>query len=466
MARRLLGLAIATAMVLLPNAASAQKGQQIFDFLLQQADREIQRQQQQELHRNQQQELSRLRQQFVVQWQACHRDDLDACDRALDYSYLGANDRQALLRKRAAIINAQHEATERVRRERIEAEFEERQRQLAEQAERIEHERRAAAEAEIQLALARAAQTRTEPVSQIITGALPSASSPAPATIAIAVLLLAIFVFCDATTIRAWYARVPRLTFASGASAPRAAATISGIAEPTAASVAERSPVAVVVTASPAPRDTIGAIAALELAHAYLDEVRVADTPAFDDKDGRKHQLNSLSLAARQLDAAGRLDPDAVLEGELPDGTPFCFSINELKAEALLLEGLTHQIYDTKRALPALVAATKLNPNHPNAFFVLGLTHAANRNKAASVAALQRAVALDPKNITYRKELNRVESLSGAEIAAYRATRAGEKIYDASVLSWNIFAVVWNITTFPLRVVVGIFRMLGLTGFR
>ena len=74
-------------------------------------------------------------------------------------------------------------------------------------------------------------------------------------------------------------------------------------------------------------------------------------------------------------------------------------------------------------------------------------------------------MALDPKNIAYRKELNRVQNVSGAEIAAYRATRAGEKVFDASVTTWNIFAIVWNIVTFPLRIVVGIFRLLRLHPF-
>lgn len=223
----------------------------------------------------------------------------------------------------------------------------------------------------------------------------------------------------------------------------------------------------------PQMRDTPGAIAALELARAYLEEVRDADRPAFDDTDTRKHHLNTLALAAKQLDAAQKLDPDAMLEGQDDRDIPYRCSIDELKAEALLLEGLTHQTYDIKRAIPALRKATTLNPNSPTAFYVLGLTHAANRNKAEAVAAFEHAVALDPKNIAYRKELNRVESLSAAEIAGYKATRAGEKIFDAGIktanagiMAWNIFAVLWNIATFPIRFVFGIFRFLGLAGFR
>ena len=175
----------------------------------------------------------------------------------------------------------------------------------------------------------------------------------------------------------------------------------------------------------------------------------------------RKHLLNTLALAGKQLDLAQKLDRDAVLEISNDEGA-FRYTLNELKAEALLLEGITHQLYDLRRALPALVAATQAQPTTRRAFYVLGLAHAANLHKADAVAALEKAVALDPKNLSYRKELNRAESLTGAEIAAYRATRAGERIVDTAATTWNIFAIVWNIVTFPLRVVVAIFRALRL----
>lgn len=226
-------------------------------------------------------------------------------------------------------------------------------------------------------------------------------------------------------------------------------------------------------------RDTPGAIAALELARAYIEEVRAADTPGLEDHDVRKHHLNTLALASKQLDAAQKLDPDAILEGEDEKEIPYRYSINELKAEALLLEGITHQTYDLKRAIPALRKATTLNPNSARAFYVLGLTHAANMNKTDAVAAFERAVALDPKNLAYRKELNRAESISVGVIAAYKATRAGERVFDAGVktanvgifiynigvYTWNVFAFTWNVLTFPFRLVLKIFgvfdRILG-----
>jgi tetratricopeptide (TPR) repeat protein len=231
--------------------------------------------------------------------------------------------------------------------------------------------------------------------------------------------------------------------------------------------------------APPAVRDTPGAIAALELAYAYIEEVREAETPGLEDHDLRKHHLNTLALASKQLDAAETIDPDAILEGQDEKEIPYRYSINELKSEALLLEGLTHQTYDVKRAIPALRKATTLNPNSARAFYVLGLTHAANMNKGEAVAAFERAVALDPKNLAYRKELNRAQSLSAGTIAAYKATRAGEKIFDAGVktanagifiynigvYTWNVFAFTWNVLTFPFRLVLKIFgvfdRMMG-----
>jgi hypothetical protein len=223
--------------------------------------------------------------------------------------------------------------------------------------------------------------------------------------------------------------------------------------------------------ASPAtPRDTPAALAAMEIALAYLEEVRAAPSPGLEDTAARKELLNTLSLATKKLEAAARHDPDAILESEDKDGNPVRFTINDLKAWLLLQEGLTHQLYDVRRALPALTAATRHDPDN---------ARAENHNKAAAVEALKRAVVLDPGNIDFRKELDRVENLSAATVAAYKVTRAGERVYDTGiavanagirvynfgVIIWNIFAFTWNVLTFPLRLVHRIFgvfdRVLG-----
>jgi hypothetical protein len=91
--------------------------------------------------------------------------------------------------------------------------------------------------------------------------------------------------------------------------------------------------------AAPATHDTPGAIAAHEHAHAYIEEVRETDTPRLEDHELRRHSLNALALASKQLDAAQKLDPDAILEGQNKNEIPYRFTINELKAEAFMLEG-------------------------------------------------------------------------------------------------------------------------------
>ncbi len=224
------------------------------------------------------------------------------------------------------------------------------------------------------------------------------------------------------------------------------------------------------------PRDTPRALAAMELALAYLDEVRTAASPAVEDTATRRRHLNTLALATKKINSAERADPDAMLELQNKDGSIRRYRLSEMKAEALFLEGLTHHIYDLDRAIPALVKATKLNPHDPRAFYVLGLTHAANMNKGKAVAALRAAVALDPDNLDYRKDLDRVENVTATEIAGYKATRAGERVYDSGVsvvrggifvlnigvVFWNIFAFTWTTITWPMRVVHRTFRFFGL----
>lgn len=459
--RRLAGFVIA-GLLILPFPAQAQRGQQIFDLFLQGAQQEIYRQQQREFEQQQRQELKRLHQQFVAQWQACHAGNIAGCDAALSYPPISFNDRQVLFAKRAAILAAQHEAAqrahreqqaaERTERERIEAAERQRADDLARQTavaawrkrvEEVEQEKR---DAEARL---REEQSRQQAALLLWGGAL---------LLTVGAVAVSFFLFRRYLPLD----RLKSAWVAVGAVLRRQQASSDPKDNPAAdASTAEAAPPRPVADK---PRDTPGAIAALELALAYIEEVRDADRPRLDDVAERKQQLNTIALAAKQLDLARRLDPDAILEADNDEGG-VRFNINQLKAEALLLEGTTHQLYDIKRAIPALVAATQLDPNNPRAFYVLGLTHAANMNRAKAVAAFEQAVALDPKNIAYRKELNRVQSVSGAEIAAYRATRAGEKVFDASVTTWNIFAIVWNIATFPLRVVVGIFRVLRLHPF-
>lgn len=462
---RLFAIVIA-AIILFPFPAVAQRGQQIFDLFLQGAQQEIYRQQQIEFERQQRQELQRLHQQFVAQWQACHGGDVAECDAALSYPPISFNDRQALFAKRAAILAAQQEAAQRAQQQRIEAAERERAQEIARQQAELAWQRQRAEQAEKEN---RAAEAR-------LRAQRDEQDRRTPAMLKWGALLLAATALVIAGIFLPRYLPRERLMSAwSAAAAVFRRKKVLG--QPSTESPAEV-PASEPVPPPPPdskvdkPRDTAGALAALELAFAYIEEVRDADRPRLEDVAERKHQLNTLALAAKQLDLAGKLDPDAILEGTT-DEDDYRVSINELKAEALLLEGTTHQLYDIKRAIPALVAATTLNPNSARAFYLLGLTYAANMSKSKAVAAFEQAVALDPKNIAYRsKELNRAQSLSGGEIAAYRATRAGERLFDAGVktanagiVTWNIFAVCWNILTFPIRIIFGLFRILRLHPF-
>src|SRR5947208_2540971 len=92
----------------------------------------------------------------------------------------------------------------------------------------------------------------------------------------------------------------------------------------------------------------------------------------------RRDGMAETASASEQLDAARKLDPDAILEGKNKKGILYRFSINELEAEALLIEGITLHAYDNRRAVRALRKATTVNANSSYAFYVLGLMHAAN----------------------------------------------------------------------------------------
>jgi hypothetical protein len=78
------------------------------------------------------------------------------------------------------------------------------------------------------------------------------------------------------------------------------------------------------------PRDTPRALAAMELAHAYLKELAENDT--IDTRE----ELKTVSLAARQIRKAEWYDPDAVYATK--DEPPQNLTISKLKSEALFRE--------------------------------------------------------------------------------------------------------------------------------
>ena len=107
----------------------------------------------------------------------------------------------------------------------------------------------------------------------------------------------------------------------------------------------------------PAPRDTVGAISAMELAYAFIEEVRTHGRAATRRQGGAQASAQHARPCGRQLDAPRNSIPMPMLEGEDGNGVALRFTISELKVGGPpLLEGLTHQVYDLQRAIPALVA--------------------------------------------------------------------------------------------------------------
>ena len=117
MVRQLLGISIVFFALVVSQTAHAQKGLEIFDFVLQEAGREIERQQQREVQERQRQEFERQHQKFVQTWRACFDNELAACDRALTYPYLEFTDRERLLDQQSQILTAHQEAADRARQE-------------------------------------------------------------------------------------------------------------------------------------------------------------------------------------------------------------------------------------------------------------------------------------------------------------------------------------------------------------
>ena len=290
---------------------------------------------------------------FSGQQRACLQDDPAACERALTYSKLTPKDRAVLQAKRSAIIAVREAA----KRERSEAEAAERVR--LEQAR--EQEAAAARQAEI-LAYNMAQVPRISPVWMAV--------AVLAAIVVVTVAMLLVFVAearaaCVQFKAALRRARVLRALWPTPATAlvqlPTRPAPASGNRKLPTDTAAACTCGGSDVAATPA-RDTTGAIAALELAQAYLEEVRDAEVPGYADATLRKLHLNTLALATRQLERGKELDPDAFLEGNDAQRNPRRLGFDELKAEALLLEGLTHQANDVRRAIVALAASTELRP--------------------------------------------------------------------------------------------------------
>ena len=127
--RRPLGIVVALIGLAFPSVVWHRKVSRSSICFCKAPSRKLNRQQQLEYERHRRQEMNRLHELFLAQWNACFRDDVAACNEALAHPYLHSGDRRRLLAKRTDILGTRREAAERAHRDRVEAEYLERQRQ-------------------------------------------------------------------------------------------------------------------------------------------------------------------------------------------------------------------------------------------------------------------------------------------------------------------------------------------------
>ncbi len=192
---------------------------------------------------------------------------------------------------------------------------------------------------------------------------------------------------------------------------------------------------------APPPRDAVSAVAALQLAHAYLREVQ-DNLKALDGNAAMAaHLLNDLSLASKQLAVAEGADATAILTDD-EHGT---FGLADLKARALFCEAVCRSGTDPKRAIRILHQSVALEPMLAPAHYWIGSLEADLFHKAQAIAAFERAIAIDPDNLDYKMELGRAHNISMSQVAFERAasgTRFGVRVAKLTGAGFALLLVI------------------------
>ena len=176
------------------------------------------------------------------------------------------------------------------------------------------------------------------------------------------------------------------------------------------------------------------ALEALQLAHAYLDEVSDEHIP---DAERTRQFVNTVSIAGRHIAIAEAHDPGAQLTVESEGQPPQTFSCNDIKVRALYLEGIVRSATQPRRAIRALKRAIAIEPAHGSARYVMGVIYTRLFSRGRACAILRQAVMLDPDNMNYRKQLGRAEVISILEILFDRFVKTITVI--VKTVSWSVF---------------------------
>jgi len=159
-----------------------------------------------------------------------------------------------------------------------------------------------------------------------------------------------------------------------------------------------------------------------------------------------------------------RADPSVNFEQIDKDGDATVVTQARMRAMLLCQEAITYMLDKPGKATSLLARATEIDPEFWYAHFSLGTHQFEHRNKVEAVAALERALLLDPDDIDTIKALDRARNMSAIEAVTFKATRAVESTRDTGIktinffiLIWNIFVTIFNIITLPLRIPARIF---------
>lgn len=141
--------------------------------------------------------------------------------------------------------------------------------------------------------------------------------------------------------------------------------------------------------------------------------------------------LNTIALASNKIIEAEKLDPNATYTQKVGDAT-VTLSIPQYKAMALEMEGTVYFFAgEDKKAIATYDKAIAIFPDFAKAWYGKGRAHIVLKNKAEAIAALEKAIEVDPEDIDYHKALERAKAISGSEIAFDRTASAVRKTGNA-----------------------------------
>jgi len=191
-------------------------------------------------------------------------------------------------------------------------------------------------------------------------------------------------------------------------------------------------------------KDTIAARNAMLLAYSFIDDVRAMIPSTAENKLHEKFSyhaqdhLNNLSLAAKEIKKAEKLDPDAKVTVQDEKQNPFTLNLSLLKSLALYHEAYCHSALDNpKRAIKTLNQAVKVFPNNAQAWWLLGVIHTNELNRGEAIHACNKALAIYPDDILYQQALARARSITGMQrIAQSTAKGVGRTISTIKFLWW------------------------------